>query len=100
MTAETRTKLIDGLMESYCGWRQQCVNVRAAYEQFKVAPAADRALAFAAYETALDREQAAADVYEQMRRVEDAASSATPPMAVANGSPVGRYVTPPAQRPG
>jgi hypothetical protein len=84
MTTETRAELIDGLMESYCDWRQLCVNVRATYERFKVAPAADRAPAFAAYETALDQEQAAAGVYaEQVRRVEDAVSSATPPMPAA-----------------
>lgn len=49
MTADTRPELTDQLVGLYCDWRKQCVGVRAAYERFTVAPAADRTLAFAAY---------------------------------------------------
>ena len=80
MTADTRPELTDQLIGSYSDWRMQCLNVRAAYEHFTVAPAADRALAFAAYQAALDREESAADAYaEQMRQVGRAASPSTPP---------------------
>jgi hypothetical protein len=79
MTADTSPELTDQLLGSYCDWRIQCLNVRAAYEHFTVAPADDRALAFAAYQAALDREESAADAYaEQVRQVGRAASAATP----------------------
>lgn len=84
MTADTRPELTDHLIGSYSDWRMQCLNVRAAYEHFTVAPAAERALAFAAYRAALDREDSAADAYaEQVRQVGRAASPTTgPPRAL------------------
>ncbi len=84
MTADTRPELTDHLIGSYSDWRMQCLDVRAAYEHFTVAPASDRALAFAAYRAALDREESAADAYaEQVRQVGRAASPTTgPPRAL------------------
>ena len=55
--------LVDRLIELYCDWRMACGEVRAAYERFCRACASDRALAFAAYAAALDREQSACDDY-------------------------------------
>ena len=72
--ADRRPDLNDQLVGPYCDWRVRCLDVRAAYARFAVAPAADRALAFAAYEAALDREASAAHVYaQQIRRLDRAA---------------------------
>ncbi len=55
--------MIDRLLEFYCEWREECAEVHAAYERFSNAVAADRALAYAAYIAALDREDTAAWMY-------------------------------------
>lgn len=81
MNAELRSKVVDHLLELYCDWRARCDEVRLAYEQFNAAVPADRALAFAAYQAALDREESACDAYEaQTRRV----TRALPPVPVAS----------------
>ncbi len=78
MSAQVPSELIDRLIELYCDWRSQCWNVRAAYAQFTAATADDRAVAYAAYLAALDREESAADLYaEQVARV----ASLAPPGA-------------------
>lgn len=70
MSARVRPELVDRLIELYCQWRSQCWDVRAAYERFTAATADDRAVAYAAYRAALDREESAADAYaEQITRV-------------------------------
>lgn len=58
-----RPDLVDRMMELYCDWLEECAEVRAAYERFSSAPASDRALAFAAYAAALDREGSASEAY-------------------------------------
>lgn len=63
MIVETRPELTDELIELYCDWRTRCEEVRANYERFSDAPRAERVLAFAAFEAALDREQSAAEAY-------------------------------------
>jgi hypothetical protein len=59
-----RPEQADQLIALYCDWREECVVVETAYERFTAAPAADRALAFAAYMAALEREESAAARYE------------------------------------
>jgi hypothetical protein len=61
--------LIDRLIELYCDWRVAHAQVTGAYERFCLAPVADRALAFAAYGAALDREQCACDAYATQIRL-------------------------------
>ncbi len=62
---------VDRLIELYCDWREQCREVNAAYRNFTAAPADARALAFAVYEAALDREESACEIYAaQVRLVE------------------------------
>jgi hypothetical protein len=61
---EVRPEVIDRLIELYCCWREECAGVHAAYERFSSAAADDRALTFAAYTAALDREAAASRSYE------------------------------------
>jgi hypothetical protein len=63
MILKTRPELTDQLIEFYCDWRMRCEDVRTTYAHFTTAPAAKRAMAFAAYEAALDREESAADAY-------------------------------------
>jgi hypothetical protein len=63
MSAEIRADLVDRMIELYCDWRTGCWDVRAAYERFLEAPASERAVAFAAYMAALDREESACGAY-------------------------------------
>ncbi len=60
---ERHAELIDRLLEFYCAWREECAEVHAAYQRFSDASVPDRALAYAAYVAALDREDAAALMY-------------------------------------
>lgn len=63
--------LVDRMIDLYCDWRTACSEVRAAYERFSQADASDRALAFAAYSAALDREESACEDYaEQIQVIE------------------------------
>ena len=63
---DTRALAVD----AYVAWRKECVAVRTAYLAWRRTRAAEAALAFDAYQTALDREEAAAEVYAAlMRRV-------------------------------
>jgi len=56
--------------DAYLSWREECIAVRTAYLAWRGARAAEAALAFDAYEAALDREEVAAEVYAAlMRRV-------------------------------
>jgi hypothetical protein len=65
MSAQVPAELVDRLMQLYCAWRQECWEVRAAYEQFTAAPGDERSLAYAVYRAALDREESAAGEYAQ-----------------------------------
>ena len=70
MIVEERPELTDVLLGLYCDWRTRCEDVRTNYERFSSAPRADRALAFASFEAALDREESAAEAYAaQIRRM-------------------------------
>ena len=63
MNAGIHPDLVDRMIELYCDWRTACWDVRAAYERFVETPASDRAVAFAAYMAALDREESACGAY-------------------------------------
>ena len=86
MSTEIRPDLVDRMIELYCDWRTACWDVRAAYERFLDASAPDRAVAFAAYTAALDREESACESYAaQIRAIQsrhsDAATRAHRPHA-------------------
>jgi hypothetical protein len=53
----------DEFVECYVCWREESATVRTAYEHWVSVEPADRALAFAAYSAALDREERAARDY-------------------------------------
>jgi hypothetical protein len=59
-----RDVLIDALSDAYTAWRQECKWVEAAYARWLDAEPRGRRFAFLAYCAALDREEAAARVYE------------------------------------
>lgn len=60
---QIRPEQADELIALYCDWREECALVQAAYERFSGATPQDRALAFAAYAAALEREESAAALY-------------------------------------
>ncbi len=58
-----RDPSIDVLIDSYVEWREECDTVQLAYERWSEAERPDRALGYASYRAALDREEKAAAVY-------------------------------------
>jgi hypothetical protein len=57
-------------MEVYVDWREETAALEDAYARWSTAPDEDRALTFAAYRAALDREEQASIVYrDQLRRI-------------------------------
>ncbi len=63
-------RLIDALLERYVSWREECRGVRQAYQRWAVSDRCQRALAYAVYVAALDREEQAARAYaDQIDRV-------------------------------
>jgi hypothetical protein len=80
MSAEIRPDLVDRMIELYCDWRTACWDARAAYDRFLEAPAADRAVAFAAYMAALDREESACGAYAaQVEAIQSRSADAPAP---------------------
>lgn len=63
MNDQTDNRLVDGAIDAYVEWREECDTVWGAYERWARADAADAQSAFAAYRAAVDREERASDVY-------------------------------------
>jgi hypothetical protein len=59
------SRLTDDFLESYLCWREESGAVRQAYVLWEDAARPDRAVAFAAYGAALDREETAARVLSE-----------------------------------
>jgi hypothetical protein len=55
--------LADAFVESWVSWREASEDVRAAYRSWSECARSQRALAFASYRAALDREQHAASIH-------------------------------------
>jgi hypothetical protein len=64
--AATRSEL--DLLEVYIDWHRQIAALDQAYERWSSAAEPDRALAFAAYNAVLDREEQASIVYRDLLR--------------------------------
>ena len=65
-----QTQIVDDAVIAYVEWREECIEVWNAYGWWASAPPEDVRPAHAAYRAALDREEAAANVYaELMKRV-------------------------------
>jgi hypothetical protein len=60
---ESPTSLADGFVESWVSWREASDDVRIAYRWWSECARPQRALAFAGYRAALDREQHAASIH-------------------------------------
>jgi hypothetical protein len=75
--AESRSQLIDAVMDGYVTWREQSAAVAAAYHDWTSALRDERATAFAAYAAALDREEQAACAYRRLIEEAAAAGSST-----------------------
>ena len=63
--------LIDAVMDGYVAWREESAAVHVAYGHWLRAEPKERALAFAAYYAALDREERAAATYERLIGIAD-----------------------------
>jgi hypothetical protein len=61
--SKVRSELIDELMDMYVEWREACIALRVAYEHWSSVRVAERKLAFATYEAALDWEEQASAIY-------------------------------------
>ncbi len=72
---------VDRLLELYCEWHESCWDVRGAYDNFGTTGSSDRALAFAAYAAALDREESVARAYADQVSVVTALATAANPNA-------------------
>jgi hypothetical protein len=74
VATERRSALADAFLDSWVSWRESCEDVRGAYRRWRECPGPQRALAFAGYRAALDREQHAASIHsgwaERIRTVE------------------------------
>jgi hypothetical protein len=57
---------LDEFIDLYVYWREECAAVRASYERWCTGPAAERDAAYEAYRDALDREQLAAEHYQEV----------------------------------
>ena len=57
--------LVDDLIDSYVSWREESLELAAAYGRWSSCERSDRPLAVAAYTAAVDREERAADVYRE-----------------------------------
>jgi hypothetical protein len=67
ITASTlQRQLEDDTVLAYVEWREECAAVWDAYGRWASAPAGERTRAYAAYPAALDREEAAANVYAKL----------------------------------
>jgi hypothetical protein len=59
-------QLVDEAIGAYVDWREECAEVRGAYESWVTAPIVDAACAFSAYRAAHDREEWASRAYADL----------------------------------
>jgi hypothetical protein len=66
MTQQVDKQLVDAATDAYVDWREECAEVRDAYERWAHTPDIDAAGAFVAYRAALDREESASHAYADL----------------------------------
>jgi hypothetical protein len=66
MKEQVDKQLVDEAIEAYVDWREECAEVRDAYERWADAPKIDAADRFSAYRAALDREECASHAYADL----------------------------------
>ena len=64
----TQREAVDSAVIAYVQWRAACISVRDAYRRWERAPLVDAELAYRAFGAAVDREQAAAEMYARLMR--------------------------------
>jgi hypothetical protein len=79
--------VVDDPVIAYADWRTECLAVWTAYRHWTNAPTGDAVLAHAAYEAALDREDAAASAYARVIR--RAGGSVGRDLAMSKATPIG-----------
>jgi hypothetical protein len=80
MSVQLDPGLIDDLIEVYVDWREECAALTRAYDEWAAVAVADRDLAFAAYQAAVDREQQASAVYsDYLDKVQREIGRSNPP---------------------
>ncbi len=67
-TSSLLRHLTDALTDAHDDWLEECLRVGHSYSLWSSASMADRAVRFAAYASALDREEAAANRYRTAAR--------------------------------
>ena len=60
--------LIDDVMDAYIAWREESAAVEAAYQLWRTGLTSEHSRTFAAYISALDREERASGAYERALR--------------------------------
>jgi hypothetical protein len=58
--------VVDAVVEAYIDWREDAAAVARAHRRWNDAPRDERALAFAALSAALDREERAAGLFQEL----------------------------------
>jgi hypothetical protein len=66
--ARWRSASTDEFLESYICWREACEDVRSAYGRWATCASGERALGFAAYRAALEREELASGIHSDWVR--------------------------------
>jgi hypothetical protein len=75
LEAPRRRRLVNAVMDAYLEWRDECAAVSDAYRRWADAGEADLGSTWRAYEAALDREERASAVYDEIvRRIRDLAA--------------------------
>lgn len=64
-TGMPRDGLTEDVISAHDDWREECSRVRWCYSHWANAPRAERSRAYAAYASALDREESAANDYRR-----------------------------------
>lgn len=82
-----RRRIVDEMVDAYVDWREECMAVDDAYDDWQRGARVDAPFTFAAYRAALDYEQRAAERYAellgQLSRFHVGDLGALPDLAVA-----------------
>jgi hypothetical protein len=65
---DDESELVDAFLDSYVWWREACDDVWSAYSAWVDAGSGDAGRRFAAYESALDREETTAVIHHERAR--------------------------------
>lgn len=78
---------IEAVCDQRDDWREECLELQAAFEAWSRARAVDRAAAYAGYEAALEREEHACAIYRDLLLELEKRKPGARPAPVAPGRP-------------